>query len=136
MRAVGSPNDFVGPQTLTQGRVRSTNDIIVALAGEDNQTQIETACMYIETQKRLPLNCRQLMAEAISFGCHSRNPMAQARPITLPLIQVKFPVIEHASHRSLRTWRLLRLSITASATGTLFARGLRIWPYAACCRWL
>ena len=76
-------SDLFGSQTLTQGRVRSTNDLIVALAGENNRTQHETACMYVETKKRpLPLNCRQAIVEAILFGLHSRNPVVQASRIS------------------------------------------------------
>ena len=70
-------------QTLSHGHVRAKNDIIVALAGQSNLVQHETACCFIETKKPpFPLNCRQGMTEAIVFGSRSNNPVLQVCPFT------------------------------------------------------
>ena len=72
--------DLVRFQTQVLGCVHATNDIIVAVAGEDQATQHATACVYMVTKKKetFKLNCLQATAGTIICAIHSRNPMLQA----------------------------------------------------------
>ncbi len=72
--------DLARFQTQILGCVHATNDIIIAVAGEDQATQHATACLYMGTTKTesFNLNCLQATAEAIICAIHSRNPILQA----------------------------------------------------------
>jgi deoxycytidylate deaminase len=71
--------DLARFQTQVLGCVHATNDIIIAVAGQNQTTQHATACLYVETEKRktFNLNCLQATAEAVICAYHSKNPILQ-----------------------------------------------------------